>query len=46
MALAAQQAVPPFQGYENLVAFYLPVVPDQASLVLQDSWLLGLHLHD
>jgi hypothetical protein len=30
----------PFQGYDYVV-YYLPVVPDQASLVLLDSGLLN-----
>jgi hypothetical protein len=32
--------VPPLWGYDYVV-FYLPVVPDQASLVLLDSGLLN-----
>jgi hypothetical protein len=33
--------VAPFQGYDYVVVYYLPVVPDQASLVLLDSGLLN-----
>jgi len=34
-------AVPPLTGSRSRGIFYLPVVPDQASLVLLDSGLLN-----
>jgi hypothetical protein len=40
-ALASRQAVPPLAGSRSCGIYYLPVVPDQASLVLLDSGLLN-----
>ena len=40
--LASRQSVPPRWGYDCVIVYYLPVVPDQASLVLWDSGLRGL----
>ena len=39
--LCSRKAVPPRWGYDCVVVYYLSIRPDQTSIVLLDSGLLG-----